>query len=142
MRVVIGGAHNGKRNFVKKYLHQVNVNNYFLFEGEIPEFDFTNDDTIVIANFEKLVLEYGHLREDEIVAILIGKVMDLDAKTNVICICTDIGRGIVPLDKNERKLRDTCGRLYQALFSQSEHVLRIWYGIPQVLKGEEWNHEK
>lgn len=70
--------------------------------------------------------------------MVMTKLNQLDEQTNLICICTDIGRGIVPLKKEDRKLRDTCGRLYQQLFQKSEKVIRIWYGIPQLLKGGRW----
>jgi len=47
---------------------------------------------------------------------------------------TDMGRGVVPMEKQARLLRDTCGRLYQALFAEAEQVVRIWYGIGEQLK--------
>ena len=45
-----------------------------------------------------------------------------------------MGRGVVPMDKQARLLRDTCGRLYQALFAEAEQVVRIWYGIGEQIK--------
>lgn len=138
MRVVIGGAYNGKRKFVKNFLSKKETNHIFSFEGEIPKGNFSKNDIVVIGSFEILIQQYVDQQEDEIVSVVYEQLIKLEEMTNVICICTDIGRGIVPLDKNERKLRDTCGRLYQKLFSKSESICRIWYGIPQVLKGEDW----
>ena len=51
-------------------------------------------------------------------------------------IATEIGRGIVPMDANMRKLRDDVGRFYQQLFSTADRVTRIWYGISQTIKGD------
>ncbi len=137
MRVVIGGAHNGKRQFVKKYLDQLNVKNRYIFEGEIPQSTYSKEDFVVIGNFEKIILQSIELDEDVLAASIFNQLTLLNMQTNIICICTDIGRGIVPLEKEDRKLRDTCGRLYQKLFTESEQVIRIWYGIPQILKGGE-----
>ena len=53
---------------------------------------------------------------------------------DVIFILTDIGRGIVPMDAEQRALRDACGRLYQQLIAQADEVTRIWYGLAQTLK--------
>lgn len=138
MRSVIGGAYNGKRNFVEQWLRQIEAQQIHIFEGEIPPSDFTKDEYVVIGNFEKIVMNYPELQEDEIAEMVMTKLNQLDEQTNLICICTDIGRGIVPLKKEDRKLRDTCGRLYQQLFQKSEKVIRIWYGIPQLLKGDRW----
>ena len=135
MRVIIGGAYNGKRKFVKEYLDKLNVKNRYVFEGEIPVSTFSQEDYVIIGNFEKIILQSIELDEEEHAAKIFDKLSILDKQTNVICICTDIGRGIVPLEKENRKLRDTCGRLYQKLFAESEQVIRIWYGLPEILKG-------
>lgn len=135
MQAVIGGAYNGKRKYVMEALQNKDTKRIFTYEGKLPEGDFTKNDYVVIGNFEKIILHNQSLDEEEIVIELITKLEKLDEQTNVICICTDIGRGIVPLSKDERKLRDTCGRLYQQLFLRCEKVIRVWYGIPEVLKG-------
>jgi len=136
MQAIIGGAYNGKRKFVRE---QLGEHLAFFFEGEIPEGPFTKEEYVVIGGFEKFISQYNELSEDEIVEELMKKLMKLDETTNLICICTDIGRGIVPLSKEERHLRDTCGRLYQRIFEKSEKVIRVWYGIPELLKGEDTN---
>lgn len=137
MQVVIGGAYNGKRKFVKKELLKTVSGNHHFFEGEIPEKSlFSKEDILVIGNLEKLILQRVHLDEETIAKYIFNALIELDQQAKVICICTDIGRGVVPLLKEERKLRDSCGRLYQKLFTESESIIRIWYGIPQVLKGE------
>lgn len=135
MQSVIGGAYNGKRKFVKNLLERKGVERMLFYEGDIPEGPFSKDDYVIIGSFENMIPRFPDLTEDEIVEHIMDKLMKLDAKTNVICICTDIGRGIVPLSEEERHLRDTCGRLYQKLFEKSEKVIRVWYGIPEIIKG-------
>ncbi|KGR74567.1 bifunctional adenosylcobinamide kinase/adenosylcobinamide-phosphate guanylyltransferase [Ureibacillus sinduriensis] len=137
MQVIIGGAYNGKRKFVKEKLLNNSSTNIHFFEGEIPTSNmFSKEEIIVIGNFEKIILQNVHLEEEFIAEEVFHLIKKLNQQAQVICICTDIGRGVVPLLKEERKLRDTCGRLYQKLFSESESVIRVWYGIPQILKGE------
>ncbi|WP_236610139.1 bifunctional adenosylcobinamide kinase/adenosylcobinamide-phosphate guanylyltransferase [Planococcus halocryophilus] len=46
-----------------------------------------------------------------------------------------MNRGIVPTERIERELRDLVGRLYQLLFTEAQQITRIWYGIPQTIKG-------
>lgn len=137
MQVIIGGAYNGKRKFVKEKLLNNSSMNIHFFEGEIPRNNmFSKEDIVVIGNFEKIILQNVHLDEELIAEEVFNLIKQLNQQAQLICICTDIGRGVVPLLKEERKLRDTCGRLYQKLFSESESIIRVWYGIPQVLKGE------
>lgn len=139
MRVVIGGAYNGKRQFVKEKFSKYPTKNIYFLEGKLPiEALFSKDDVIVIGNFEQIILQQIHLEEEVIAENIYNELISLDHQAEVICICTDIGRGIVPLQKEDRKLRDTCGRLYQKLFAKSDNVIRVWYGIPQIIKGEEW----
>ena len=51
-------------------------------------------------------------------------------------VCTDeIGGGIVPLDPFERRWREETGRALGILAADaSTRLVRVWYGIPEVLK--------
>lgn len=138
MQAVIGGAYNGKRKFVMETLKSKGIKNIYTYEGELPKGNFTKEDYIIIGNFEKIIPQYKDVDEEKIVSDILRQLIILDSLANVVCICTDIGRGIVPLSKEDRKLRDTCGRLYQQLFMKSEKVIRVWYGIPEILKGGEF----
>lgn len=135
MHVYIGGAFNGKRKFVmEKYSGAGHIH---LFDGVLPEHThFLQSDIVIISRFESIIANAGIQAEDQLVHTLMNELMAINSSTTLICICTDIGRGIVPLDSKQRFIRDTCGRLYQALFEESKSVTRIWYGLPQVLKGE------
>lgn len=128
MRIYIGGAHNGKRSYVKDLLVAEGKVNVQWIEGELPP---TGTTPIVIAGIERW-LEKTVLSEDEAVA----HVLKACANREVEFIVTEIGRGIVPIEASERNLRDVCGRLYQRLFSEADEVTRMWYGIPQLIKGE------
>jgi adenosylcobinamide kinase / adenosylcobinamide-phosphate guanylyltransferase len=123
MHVIIGGAHNGKRAFVRKLLSEEGISWY---EGEIPA---PGNDAVVLAGLENWLVQC-ELSEEKATDFIIKAVENRRA----IVILTDIGRGIVPMDANLRKLRDTCGRVYQRLFAEASEVTKVWYGIPQNIK--------
>lgn len=57
------------------------------------------------------------------------------AKKKVV-IATEIGSGVVPMEKEERAKRELAGRLNCLLAAQAETVVRVFCGLPMVLKGE------
>ncbi len=126
MHIIIGGAHNGKRAYVKTLLEKQQKNSVQWCEGEIPSI---GSEPLVLAGIEKWLEQCG-LSEEE----AINHVMKSIENRDVILILTDIGRGIVPMDAGQRELRDVCGRLYQRLFSEADEITRIWYGIAKTLK--------
>lgn len=50
-------------------------------------------------------------------------------------LCREVGCGIVPVDPLERRWREETGRLCCKLARQADGVVRLWWGIPQWLKG-------
>ena len=49
--------------------------------------------------------------------------------------CDEIGGGIVPLDPFERRWREETGRALGVLADDPHtHLIRVWYGLPEVLK--------
>ena len=126
MRVIIGGAHNGKRTYVKTLLDEQGNNSVQWFDGELPS---PGSGSIVLAGIEKWLEQCG-FGEEEAINRVIQSVGNRDA----VLILTDIGRGIVPIDAGQRELRDVCGRLYQRLLTEADEVTRIWYGIAKTIK--------
>lgn len=53
-----------------------------------------------------------------------------------IVIINEIGNGIVPIDRNERILRENVGRAGCLIAGNSERVIRCVSGIGIVIKGE------
>lgn len=54
-----------------------------------------------------------------------------------VVIATEIGGGIVPMNPEERSAREAAGRLTCLLAEKADTVIRVFCGIPTVLKGEE-----
>ena len=53
-----------------------------------------------------------------------------------IVIATETGGGVVPIDPRERAAREAAGRLACLLAQRADTVVRVYCGLPQVLKGE------
>lgn len=71
-----------------------------------------------------------------------AQAQDLDALCEKLAafdvvIATEVGGGIVPVDKDERAAREAAGRLACLLAQRAEQVVRVFCGIPTILKGEQ-----
>lgn len=138
MHVILGGAYNGKRNYVETMLQKRSDIAVYDISGEIPNIKAISEkDTVVISEFETIVQAMLEQREEVVAEMIAKQLMELNKHVEVICICTDMSRGVVPLEKEVRQMRDTCGRVYQKLCQEADTVIRVWYGLPQVLKGRD-----
>lgn len=54
-----------------------------------------------------------------------------------VVMAVEVGGGVVPIDPAERAVREAAGRLACLLAQRAETVVRVFCGIPTVLKGEE-----
>ena len=134
MQIIFGGAFNGKRQYVKDMLSGMEA---AWHEGQLPR---SVGELTVIAGLEQWIKE--QLEEqinEEAIHQSVKKAVQLQTIGELIWILTDMNRGIVPIDPIERRLRDTAGRIYQNLFKEAERITRIWYGIPQTIKGADEN---
>lgn len=64
---------------------------------------------------------------------------DLDALAEELAqyevvIATEVGGGVVPIDAGERAAREAAGRLSCLLAQKAERVVRVFCGLPMVLK--------
>lgn len=53
-----------------------------------------------------------------------------------VVIATEVGGGVVPVDAGERAAREAAGRLSCLLAQRAERVVRVFCGLPMVLKEE------
>ena len=58
----------------------------------------------------------------------------LEKNPDAVIVCDEIGLGIVPLDGFERRWREETGRALCILAEGAERVIRVYCGIPQVIK--------
>ena len=109
MRLIIGGAHQGKLA-------------YALSLG------YTMEDVATSLPTDKPIL-YGlqnitRERPD----------LTLQDLPNGIIICDELGCGVVPLERTDRAWREHTGRLCCQIAEQADRVDRIFCGIPMQLK--------
>lgn len=56
--------------------------------------------------------------------------------SHAVVIATEVGGGIVPIDPQERRTREAAGRLSCLLADRADTVVRVFCGLPLLLKGE------
>ncbi|PPA69660.1 bifunctional adenosylcobinamide kinase/adenosylcobinamide-phosphate guanylyltransferase [Jeotgalibacillus proteolyticus] len=139
MHFVIGGAYNGKREWVKK---QLTENQILMLNKPLGNEPLSSFKVIVKSDLECWILDECdkgkgeetllQLWENELKNLLEWEQQDKDR--SLFIIGTDQSKGIVPMDRAERKARDLLGWCHQHTAKKAEHVTRIWYGIAQELK--------
>lgn len=141
LHVVLGGAYNGKANWVRRvYNIDKAVEWISAYENDdFPEEILSSSSFLVIEGIEKWL--YTKVTMDEWdrndgIEIIANWQAWVDQKQGrqLIIIGIDISKGIVPVEAKQRKWRDMTGWFYQDLVSSCERFDLIWYGINQQLK--------
>lgn len=124
MKLIIGGAYQGKLDFAKE--------TFGLREGEIftcqgTEIDFSARCVDKLEEFTYACVQQG-------IDALSYMKDHKDQWQDKILICQDISCGVVPLGADLRAWRQDTGRLCQYLSREAESVSRIFCGLEQKLK--------
>ncbi|SFD40779.1 Adenosyl cobinamide kinase/adenosyl cobinamide phosphate guanylyltransferase [Lentibacillus persicus] len=146
MHFITGGAFNGKRKWVKNHYAQEHCLWLSAYDGNTlkKQCNEALPEVVVLEGLEEWVniqidpaiLPDKQCREmmQEIEPWLAWE--KADSRRRLVIIGTDISKGIVPANKEERMWRDMTGWLYQRLAAKAERVDLIWYGIEQTIKRE------
>lgn len=124
MRLVIGGAHQGKLAWV-------------LQDAGLTDKPVVNGETCSLADGTPVAVLYGlhHLvrraleQNRDPVAVAMTYI-----GPHTVVICDEVGCGVVPLRREERQWRETTGRLCCQLAQQAERVDRVLCGLAQRIK--------
>ncbi|WP_078413034.1 bifunctional adenosylcobinamide kinase/adenosylcobinamide-phosphate guanylyltransferase [Priestia abyssalis] len=140
MHFVFGGAFNGKRKWVKDTYKEQGVIWISAYEqAEIPKSVEAGRVTVfegVEVWVRELIVKGFTVKEAS--AFLEQAISRWDKQCDrLVLIGTEIGKGIVPMEEEDRMWRDACGYVYQLIVKKADRVDQIWYGIPTRLKGEE-----
>lgn len=133
MHVVIGGAYSGKRQYVREHWSS------FQLISAYEEKDYNEkltEDTVVYEGFEiwiEQLLESGQTN-DQIVAWFRQWLASLENPENTVLIMLEIGKGIVPMEEKNRRLRDVVGWIQQEVVRQANTVTSIWHGLAMQMK--------
>ena len=121
MILIIGGAYQGKSEYAKEK-----------YGGSICSCTDSRIDTSfdIIEHLEIFSLSCVKMSlnpRDEIKKYA-------DELKDKILICDDISQGVVPMDKTLRVWREENGRMLSDLSKRADKVIRIFCGLPQVIK--------
>lgn len=125
MKLIIGGAYNGKLNYLKDTLG--------VQEKDICYVQDTLDLSKSVLYGIHHFIYHNALIGISSLPIFEEHLNDLNDK---IIVCDEISSGIVPLKKEERFYREEVGRILQLLSRESSSITRIFCGIEVVLKDE------
>ena len=59
----------------------------------------------------------------------------LEKNPSIVFLCDEVGCGVVPMDTFEREWREETGRLLARLAGEADTVTRVFCGLPLRLKG-------
>lgn len=116
MEFIVGGKAQGKRDYmIKKY----NVEEDIICDGksctpqELEEAAFIDELHEFIRRFPQWEPVF---RQDAVI------------------ICDEVGSGIVPVDEEDRRWRESVGRIGCRIAAEADTVTRLVFGIPVALK--------
>lgn len=136
MHFVTGGAFNGKSSWVKAHYQKEQIEWISAYETEtIP--DRLQTDLIVLEGIELWIksLIDDQFRESFRKRLHAWKTWEQEIEARqIIIIGTDITKGIVPIDANDREWRDAVGWAFQDVAACADRVDLIWYGLNKRLK--------
>lgn len=125
MKLIIGGAYQGKREYAVRELGVAEESIFTCTPDALP--DFTAPCLDRFEEFVRYCLDRG-LDARQILA---------DRKEqwrDAVILFREVFSGVVPIDEKTRAWREEAGRTAAALAAQAETVIRMFCGIPQVLK--------
>ena len=137
MIFIIGGENQGKLEYLFNIsrFKKENVVDCLNVDGLKAE-EILMSNRPVIYNFNNLIKELLVVYDDEEKVKENIKRMIKENRKSVI-ISNEIGYGIVPIDKFERRYRELTGRICCEIAKESKEVHRVICGIGTIIKGEE-----
>lgn len=124
MKLIIGGAYQGKRAFAKAAF-SLTEGDIFTCNGEGIDFSYP-----CIDKMEEFTFAWVKAGKDPVAFFQEHKKEWKDT----VLICQDIFCGVVPVDDTLRQWRQETGRLCQYLTKNADSVIRIFCGLEQRLK--------
>src|SRR5699024_3623989 len=115
----------------KKGIKEVEIFNGYELNAIEPKSDLRN--TTIIFGLEKMIQNFGENEKPrETFLYWLERWLKWEKEKeerNLYLIGTDIGKGIVPMEKELRVYRDIVGYCFQDVVKKAERVDVIWYGI-------------
>ena len=126
MDLIIGGAYQGKREYV---MERYGLQNSDISDGNGMK---TQEDSGIKALcnvhlWVRNMCEQGKDPVEEISRLI-------EVNPNIILIMDEVGNGIVPMDRNERMWREQVGKTGCYLAKRASKVIRLVCGLSQQIK--------
>lgn len=126
MKMIIGGAFQGKASYAKEKFPNINwkkgeeltLEELLECEGVIGFHEF-------IKKEMRTEQDCGHLAE-----------LIIEKNPDIILVSDEVGYGVVPIDAFDRAYREQVGRICTKLAAASDEVIRVVCGIGTVIKGD------
>lgn len=146
LHFVMGGACNGKAEWVRIHYDECQYpRESWIKAYECSYYDSISEDStdslVVIEGIEYWIRELSLQYESDAVrriwkeALLKWDRWEKEGwRRKVVIIGSDITRGIVPVEKLDRKWRDDAGWAFQDTVQLCDRVDHIWYGMGQRIK--------
>lgn len=126
MILVIGGAYQGKLDYVKE-TYQIEEHEIEYLSEDTEELNFSSK---VFYGFDKWLL--GGLKRGIPIENYVNQMKEKLA--DKIIICEDHSCGVVPIDNIMRQYREVCGRVEISLAKDAKSVIRVFLGIGSTIK--------
>ncbi|MBE6050699.1 MAG: cobinamide kinase [Clostridium sp.] len=132
MKFVIGGEFQGKLEFA---LNLVGAKEEEALDLAKESFEELKGKKIIynLNLFIKKLLTEG--KEQEEIEDIISNI--INENPEIIIVTTEIGYGIVPMDKFDRNYREVTGRICCGIAKKANKVYRVVCGIGNLIKGED-----
>lgn len=136
MRLIVGGAHQGKKETALKLLGwELETGAETMADGRRDSFDAALKGKLVL-NFHEYIRRFSFLKPEEARSKMCLFLEHLKEENPAVTVVSDeIGCGIVPVAKEDRLWRDLLGEALQDLAGESDEVYRVICGCVQTLKG-------
>ncbi len=130
MVLIIGGAYQGKLDYAKETYNLSDEDIFDCKENDnsiLPSVDFKAKAFLNFHRFVRACVRDEIEAESYIAA-------NIDSFRDKIIIADDVTQGVVPMDKLDRAYREELGRCLVYLGKEADNVIRVFCGIPQVVK--------
>ena len=155
MRLVIGGAYQGKKEYVKRqyYIEETEIwgGDYPVSEGAwkcicglhkivkgiMQELSANKENNGCMTDHtaRQKTEQKAEWSSEELSEHVLQYICRLtDNHPDIILVCDEVGGGIVPIEKAERDYRECVGRVLCALAKEADTVERVHCGIGQTIK--------
>lgn len=139
MQLVIGGAYQGKKEYVERKYH---IEESRIWQGGYPVAD---GNWQCVNGLHKIIKEmlFGYEEESDRTSTTDASYVNyittylhelMEQNPALVFICDEVGNGIVPVDKFERDYRECVGRVLCVLAGEADKVERVHCGIARTIK--------